>query len=67
LTRARIILADDHKEVRDRVATTVARGIRGVGAVERGSALLEAKSKMQPDVCVGDISMLGLCELAPVI
>jgi DNA-binding NarL/FixJ family response regulator len=63
LTRARILLADDHKEMRERVASLLQDEFDVVGAVEDGCALMEAELRMQPDVCVIDISMPGLCGL----
>ncbi len=62
LTRARILLADDHKEMRDRVVS-LQDEFDVVGAVEDGFALMEAELRMQPDVCVVDISMPGICGL----
>lgn len=57
MARTRILLADDHKEIRDRVVRLLEPEFEVVGAVEDGSSLLEAASKMKPDVCVVDISM----------
>jgi DNA-binding NarL/FixJ family response regulator len=61
LTRARILLADDHKEMRDRVVSLLQDEFEVVGAVEDGCALMEAELKLQPDVCVVDISVPGIC------
>ena len=62
MTRARILLADDHKEMRDRVVSLLQDEFDVVGAVEDGCALMEAEFRIQPDVCVVDISMPpGLC------
>lgn len=61
MTRARILLADDHKEMRDWVITLLQEEFEVIGAVADGNALLEAESKLQPDVCVVDISMPELC------
>jgi DNA-binding NarL/FixJ family response regulator len=55
--RARILLADDYKGMRDRAVRLLESEFEVVGAVEDGRALLEAASKMKPDVCVIDISM----------
>jgi DNA-binding NarL/FixJ family response regulator len=63
LTRARILLADDHKEMRDRVVGLLEPEFEVVGAVEDGHALLKAESEMQPDVCLVDISMPAICGL----
>lgn len=57
MNRARILLADDHKEMRDRVKRYLEREFEVVEAVDNGRALLEAASKLRPDVCLLDISM----------
>ena len=61
--RARILLADDHKAMRERVIRLLQDEFEVVAAVEDGRALMEAELTMQPDVCVVDISMPGLCGL----
>ena len=55
--RARILLADDHKEIREKVMQQLDPEFEIVGAVGDGNALLDAASQMKPDVCVIDISM----------
>ena len=60
MTRVRILLADDHKEMRDRVVRLLERDFDVVGAVDDGAALLEAEPKLRPDVCVVDISMTSV-------
>jgi DNA-binding NarL/FixJ family response regulator len=57
LVRARILLADDHKGMRDRAARLLEPEFEVVGAVGDGSALVEVATKTKPDVCVIDISM----------
>lgn len=57
MARARILLADDHKEMRDRVKRLLEREFEVIDSVEDGLALLEAVSTLKPDVCVLDISM----------
>jgi DNA-binding NarL/FixJ family response regulator len=57
VTRARVLLADDHKEMRDRVSQLLGPKFEVVGEVENGYALLDAASKMKPDLCIMDISM----------
>jgi DNA-binding NarL/FixJ family response regulator len=57
VARARILLADDHKEIRDRAVRLLEPEFQVVGAVADGSALLRASEQMKPDVCVIDISM----------
>lgn len=55
--RARILLADDHKDIREKVMQQLEPEFEVVGAVEDGNTLMEAASQMKPDVCVVDISM----------
>ena len=57
MTRARILLADDHKEMRDTVEHLLESEFDIVGAVGCGEELLKAESETHPDVCVLDISM----------
>ena len=57
LTRTRILLAEDHKDMRERVVRLLESDFEVVGAVEDGLALLEAAERMRPEVCVLDISM----------
>lgn len=57
MSRARILLADDHKDIREKVMQQLEPEFEVVGAVEDGNALMEAASQMQPDVCIVDISM----------
>jgi DNA-binding NarL/FixJ family response regulator len=57
MTRARILLADDHKEMRELVVLLLDREFDIIGALPDGSAVLDATSKLKPDVCLLDISM----------
>jgi DNA-binding NarL/FixJ family response regulator len=57
VARTRILLADDYKGMCDRAVRLLEPEFEVIGVVRDGSALLEAASKMQPDVCVIDISM----------
>ena len=57
MTRARILLADDHKDMRDHVVRLLQRDYEILGAVADGQAFFEAASKLQPDLCLLDISM----------
>lgn len=57
MARARILLADDHKEMRKIVAQLLEREFEILDAVADGHALLKAASKLKPDVCLLDISM----------
>jgi DNA-binding NarL/FixJ family response regulator len=58
--RARILVAEDHNLMRNRVVRLLNREFEVVGAVDNGPALLEAAARLQPDVCVLDISMPSL-------
>ena len=57
MPRTRILLADDHKGMRDRVVRLLESEFEVVGAVGDGRSLLEVAPLMKPDVCVIDISM----------
>ena len=57
MTRIRILLADDHREMREKVAHLLEPAFGIVGAVGDGRALIEAVGQCCPDVCVVDISM----------
>lgn len=57
MDRIRILLADDHKEMRDRVVHELEPEFKVIGAVEDGAAVVETALKIHPDVCVLDISM----------
>jgi DNA-binding NarL/FixJ family response regulator len=57
LIRTRILLAEDHADMRNIVVRLLEPEFEVVGAVDNGKALLEAADKIQPDVLVVDISM----------
>ena len=57
MERARILLADDHKGMRDRVVSMLEREFEMLEPVNDGRALLEAAARLEPDVCLMDISM----------
>ena len=57
MARARILLADDHKEIRDRAVRLLEPEFEVVGTVADGRALVQAFAQLKPDVCVIDISM----------
>jgi DNA-binding NarL/FixJ family response regulator len=57
LGRARILVADDHEEVRNTIVRLLKRQFVVVGAVADGPAFLEAVDRLKPDLCVLDISM----------
>ncbi|MCA9419658.1 MAG: response regulator transcription factor [Nitrospira sp.] len=56
----RVLLADDHPMVLEGIARLVEEFGEVVGKVEDGRALLEAASRLNPDVVVMDISMPSL-------
>jgi DNA-binding NarL/FixJ family response regulator len=60
LIRPRLLLAEDHIGMRERVVQMVESSFDVVGVVGDGCAFLEAASRMKPDVCVIDISLPGL-------
>ena len=57
MKRARILVAEDHKLMRNRVVRLLKSEFEVVGAVDTGQALLEEAARLKPDVCVLDISM----------
>jgi DNA-binding NarL/FixJ family response regulator len=55
--RARVLIADDHRPMLDRIVALVAGEFSVVGAVMDGDELVEAAADLHPDVIVLDISM----------
>jgi Response regulator containing a CheY-like receiver domain and an HTH DNA-binding domain len=55
--RVRILVAEDHELMRDTVVRLLKQDFDVVDAVANGKALLEAAVRLNPDVCVLDISM----------
>jgi DNA-binding NarL/FixJ family response regulator len=55
--RIRILLADDHREIRAIVTEMLESDYEILESVTDGRALLEVASKLKPDLCVVDISM----------
>ncbi len=53
----RVLLADDHEAMLDRVATLLATECKVVGTATNGQQALEAAQDLKPDVLVLDISM----------
>ena len=56
-TRPRVILADDHRMLREAFAQILAPRCDVVGAVGDGRALLTAAAELKPDIVVVDIGM----------
>ena len=61
--RPRVLIADDHPAVLDRVASLLARDFQVIGTVTDGVQLVEAEATLRPDVLVVDISMPGMTGL----
>ena len=57
MRKVRILLADDHPLVCEAVASLLMPSCQVVARVGDGQALIQAASKMKPDVIVTDISM----------
>lgn len=57
LAAARVLLADDHDEFLALASRFLGEEFEVVGAVNDGKALLEATSRLTPDLVVVDISM----------
>ncbi len=57
MTRARILVADDHEEVRNTIVRLLKRNFEVLAAVGDGPTFLEAVDRLKPDLCVVDISM----------
>ena len=57
MARARILVADDHEEVRNTIVRLLKRRFEVLAAVGDGPKFLEAVARLKPDLCVLDISM----------
>lgn len=57
MARARILVADDHEEVRNTIVHLLKRQFDVLEAVGDGPEFLEAFDRLKPDLCVLDISM----------
>jgi DNA-binding NarL/FixJ family response regulator len=57
MTKPRVLLADDHTLVLEGFRRIVEQRCEVVGSVEDGRSLLEAASRLQPDLILLDISM----------
>ncbi len=57
LNRTRVLLADDHEAMLDRVKRLLEKEFQVVGIVRDGQAALEAVAELRPDVLILDISM----------
>jgi len=57
VARARILVADDHEEIRNEIVQLLKRKFEVLDAVGDGPEFLEAVDRLKPDLCVLDISM----------
>ena len=57
MARARILVADDHSDMRQMVVELLEREFEVLDALGDGQAMVEAASRLKPDVCLLDISM----------
>jgi len=55
--RARVLVADDHVPLRDRIVALLSQDFQVVGTARDGQTLIETEALLQPDVVVVDISM----------
>jgi DNA-binding NarL/FixJ family response regulator len=60
LSRARVLLVDDHSVMLDRVGGLLSSSFEVVGAVTNGQEMISAGIRLNPDVIVADITMPGL-------
>jgi DNA-binding NarL/FixJ family response regulator len=60
MKRPRVLLADDHRLLREAFATLLEPACDVVGAVADGRALLEVAPELRPDIVVLDIAMPSL-------
>lgn len=60
MRRSRVLIADDHCSVRKGLVRLLEDRFEVVGAVLNGHLLIEAATRLRPDVIVTDISMPGL-------
>ncbi|HEU4386972.1 MAG TPA: response regulator transcription factor [Blastocatellia bacterium] len=52
-----VLVADDHESMRQKVVSTLETEFNVVGAVGDGKEMLDAESRIRPDVVILDISM----------
>lgn len=57
ISKVRILVADDHPEVRGLVEDMLETTFDVVGMVDNGKALVETALRLEPDVIITDISM----------
>lgn len=57
MTRKRIVVADDQKEMLDELRRLLSDDYDVVAAVDNGEKLIEAVQRLDPDLIISDISM----------
>jgi DNA-binding NarL/FixJ family response regulator len=57
MTRAKVLLADDHTIVTEGLTSLLEKSFDLVGTVSDGRAMVEAARRLRPDVIIADISM----------
>lgn len=57
LSRMRVVLADDHHELRKRVTAILAAEFDVVGSARNGRELLSLAESLEPDIVIVDVSM----------
>ena len=60
----RVLIAEDHEEVRKMIVSLLGTEFQVVGAVSDGQELVDAATLLNPDVIVSDIAMPGMDGLA---
>ncbi len=60
MNRPRVLLADDHLMMREKVTWLLESEFDIIGAVPDGEALLKEATELDPDIVILDISMPGL-------
>ena len=63
MARARVLVADDHSCMLERVSCLLAEEFDVVGKVADGQAAVDACTRLRPDLAVFDISMPGMTGL----
>jgi len=58
--RARVLVADDHQTLLDRVVAILNCEFAVIGTVSDGATLIEAEAALRPDVLVVDVCMPGM-------
>jgi DNA-binding NarL/FixJ family response regulator len=55
--KPRVVLAEDHRAMRAKVASLVQREFDVIASVASGQAAVEAANKLMPDILILDVSM----------